>query len=481
MQTVKLFVDDLLPSTIDAQPVIPTFTEFKHTFWPGYQHVAHQAALDAVLTQVAEYVLSDGQRGIKQAMIFMPPRHGKTRSVSRLFPPWLLACNPAISIIMASYGALLAARNSRSVRNLIQLDTYQQQFPYVQISEDTASKSEWDTTADGGVIAAGVGGGITGHGAKLAIIDDVVKSRAVAESEVYRERAIDWYTNDLLTRVEEPGGAIVLMMTRWHAADLAGYLLDNEPDKWHILSLPAIAGDDDAIGRESGTALWPERYPLSVLEDRREKMGEYAFNSVYQQSPLPSKGGLFDTGKIEIIDHIPECTEIVRFYDLAVTAKKHSDYTAAPKLGVLRDETLVILDMYRVQKVMPDVEADIIQNAAIDGRGIRIRMEAEKAGIVQLDYLLRRPELRGYTLDAKAPVGDKYTRAQPFASRVNAGKVKMLRGIWNRALLDEMAVFPMGAHDDQIDALSGAYEMLVNSPILEYSNTTQFYHDYRGV
>jgi predicted phage terminase large subunit-like protein len=144
-----------------------------------------------------------------------------------------------------------------------------------------------------------------------------------------------------------------------------------------------------------------------------------------------------------------------------VTAKKYSDYTVGLKLGILDDETLVILDIYRVQKAMPDVEKAIAQNAAIDGRQTRIRLEAEKAGIVQLDYLLERPDMRGYTIDKKPPVGDKYTRAQPFASRVNGGKVKMVRASWNRAYLDELAVFPMGAHDDQVDASSGAYDMLV--------------------
>jgi len=441
--------------------VIPTFTDFKRQVWSTYVHAPHQQAIDDVLSGVADYVLTQGKRGIKRAMIFMPPRHGKTMSVSRMFPAWLMACNPSLRLIMASYGAILAARNSRTVRNLIQSDSYQQLFPHVQISDDTAAKNEWDTTEGGGAIAAGIGGGITGHGGNLVILDDVVKSRAEAESEVYRERTIDWYINDLLTRIEEPGGAIILMMTRWHMYDLAGYLLENEPGSWHILNLPAIAGDDDMLGREPGTALWEAAYPLDVLEKRREQMGEYAFGALYQQSPMPSKAGLFDVSQIEIIDYDPECTDMVRFYDLAVTAKKHSDYTVGLKMGITKNEDIIILDVYRAQKIMPDVERDIVQNANIDGRKVPIRLEAEKAGIVQLDYLLERPDLRGYTLDKKAPEGDKYTRAQPFASRVNAGKVKARRAAWNRAYLDELAVFPMGAHDDQVDGSSGAYDMLV--------------------
>lgn len=447
---------------VSAAPTIEalTFTDFKRQFWKSYIHKAYHQALDALVTQVADYVLSGGERGVGRAMIFMPPRHGKTRTVSHLFPAWLLSINPKLRLITASYGATLAYRNSRFVRNLIASDDYQATYPNVKLATDSASVNEWDIAEHGGgLIAVGVGGGVTGHGGNVIIIDDVVKSRAEAESATYRQRVKDWYDNDLLTRLEEPGGAIILMMTRWHTDDLAGYLMDSD-EQWHVLSLPAIAGDQDPVGREPGEALWADRYSLDILTERRARMGEYAFASLYQQTPLPPGGRLFDTSKIEIIDYAPVCKQVVRFYDLAVTAKKHSDYTAGMKLGLLEDEKLVILDMYRVQKIMPDVERDIAQNAAIDGRAVHIRLEAEKAGIVQLDYLLRNPAMRGYTLDAKPPEGDKFTRAQPAATRVNNGMVKMIRADWNRALLDELAVFPAGEHDDQVDALSGAYGML---------------------
>lgn len=439
-----------------------SFTEFKRRFWKGYVYAPYHQALDNLLEQVAQYVLTGGREGIGRVMIFMPPRHSKTKHVSHYFPAWLLSIAPHIRLITASYGATLAHRNSRFVRNLIATPEYHSAYPNVKLSEDTASVNEWDIAeTTGGLIAAGVGGGLTGHGANLIVIDDPVKSRAEAESATYRQRLKDWYENDLLTRLEEPGGAIILMNTRWHTDDLAGYLLDSD-DQWQVLSLPALAGSDDPIGREPGEALWADRYTAEILAERRERMGEYAFASLYQQTPLPPGGRLFDTEQIEVIDYVPECREIVRFYDLAVTAKKHSDYTAGARLGITASEDLIIMDMYRVQKVLPDVEKDIVRNAGEDGRTTRIRLEAEKAGIVQLDYLMRNPAMHGYTIDAKPPVGDKFTRAQPFASRVNAGKVKMLRGAWNRPLLDELAVFPAGEHDDQVDALSGAYDAVGN-------------------
>lgn len=446
------------PQSTSVDP--SSFTDFKHRFWRGYVYAPYHQVIDDLLTQVAQYVLSGGAEGIGRAMIFMPPRHSKTKHVSHFFPAWLLSENPELRLITASYGATLAHRNSRFVRNLVASDAYQAAYPHIHLSDDTASVNEWDIAEwGGGLIAAGLGGGLTGHGGNLIIIDDPVKSRAEAESATYRQRMKDWYDNDLLSRLEEPGGAIILMNTRWHMDDLAGYLLDSD-DRWHVLSLPAIAGSDDPAGREPGEALWADRYTLDILNERRARMGEYAFASLYQQTPLPPGGRLFDTSKIEIIDYTPECRRVVRFYDMAVTAKKHSDYTAGMKLGLMEDESLCILDMYRVQKIMPDVERDIAQNAAIDGRACRIILEAEKAGIVQMDYLMRNPAMHGYIVTTAVPVGDKFTRAQPVASRVNAGTVKMVKAHWNRALLDELAVFPSGEHDDQVDGFSGAYTAL---------------------
>jgi len=175
---------------------------------------------------------------------------------------------------------------------------------------------------------------------------------------------------------------------------------------------------------------------------------------------VSDKSGLFNTVNIETIDYEPECIRVVRFYDLAVTAKAKADYTAGIKMGVTHDEQFIILDVFRVQKAPADVMAHIIQNAQIDGASVAIRLEAEKAGIIGLDFLLRDERMRAYTLDAKPPHGDKYTRAAPFASRVNAGRVKMVKAAWNRAYVDELATFPLGANDDQVDATSGAYDML---------------------
>jgi predicted phage terminase large subunit-like protein len=438
-------------------------TAFKKKMWRGYVHTNYQALIDRTLEQVALYIRSGGADGLSRVMIFLPPRKGKTATVSRHFPAWVIGKMPNTRLIMTSYGASLAGRNSRFVRNLIKSDRFQQLFPEVRLAQDTQSTFEWDiANFDGGMIAAGVGGGITGHGANLIIIDDPIKSRAEAESAVYRQNIKDWYNDDLSTRLEEPGGAIVIIQTRWHQDDLSGWLLDSHNDNWHVLSLPEIAEKDDPLGRNPGEVLWPERYSIDWVLGRQESLGEYSFASLYQQRPIPAGGGLFDALQIKIINEseAPKCIQVVRFYDLAVTVKKTSDYTVGFKLGVTADEQFVIQHVWRVRKEAPDVQEGIVQNAAVDGQNVAIRLEAENAGISQLGYLLRDSRLRGHQIDAKPPIGDKYTRAGPAASRVNNGRVLMVRGTWNQAVLDEFAVFPNGKHDDIVDGFSGAYEML---------------------
>lgn len=446
------------PSYADQTPV--SFSQFKRRVYSAYVETAYQRALDEKLEQVARYVASEGREGIGRLMIFMPPRHSKTLNVSKLFPAWFIGGNPDKRMITASYGATLATRNSRTVRNLIRSKPYREIFPGIELAHDSSSASEWDIQDhEGGMIAAGVGGGITGHGAHLFVIDDPIKSRSEAESLTYRDNLKEWY-GDAYTRLQQPGGAVILMHTRWHEDDLAGYLQHNSTDDWTILSFPALAEDNDPLGRQAGEALWPERYGVEVLNKIAETLGEYRFSAEYQQQPQPKSGNLFDTQLIKVVDYVPECTHVVRFYDLAVTTKKKSDYTVGFKMGITVQQEPVILDVWRAQLPAPDIQDAIAQNAAIDGKAVPIRLEAEKAGIIELDYLLRDPRLHGYRIDAVPPEGDKYTRAGPFAVRVKAKKVLMVKAQWNRAYLDELSVFPSGAHDDQVDATSGAWDML---------------------
>ncbi len=429
-------------------------------------------------------------------MLFAPPRHTKSELVSRRLPAYIHGVYPDAAVMGASYSADLAMRMNRDTQRIIDSPEYQRLFPETQLfgkNVRNGADGSWLRNSDifeivdhrGVYRGAGVGGGLTGMGFDFGIVDDPLKDRAQANSVTIRQNLWDWFTSVFYTR-QQPNAGILITLTRWHADDLAGRILrlmqeSDIADEWTIVNLPAIATHDlhPDDPRAVGEALWPQRYPLEYLAKVKAN-NAFEFEALYQQNPLSQSGGLFDVDQIEMIDVAPACKRIVRFYDLAVTAKSSADFTAGGLLGITDDERPVILGMYRAQKEFPDVEQDIITNAHNDGTAVHIRLEAEKAGIIGLSYLLRRPELHGYTIDAKPPVGDKFTRAQPFATRVNNRRVLMVRGAWNQALKDEMAMFGAhAAHDDQVDTLSGAWDML-SEPPKTITTVKSPLSDYRG-
>lgn len=219
-------------------------------------------------------------------MIFMPPRHGKSELASVRLPAWYIGQHPEREIICASYAAKLAVDFGRQVRNIIASPEYGVLFD-TELAQDSEARDRWNTNKGGGYVAAGIGGGITGHGAHLLSIDDPVKDRADAESETMREAVWNWYRSVAYPRLM-PNAAIVLTMTRWQEDDLAGRLLNQMADggeQWDVLSLPAINAD--------GTALWSESYPRPVLDQIRSVIGEYDWSALYQQQPRPPGGGFF--------------------------------------------------------------------------------------------------------------------------------------------------------------------------------------------
>ncbi|SDM20278.1 terminase large subunit domain-containing protein [Halarsenatibacter silvermanii] len=224
------------------------------------------------------------ERGeIDKLMIFMPPRHGKSEVASKKFPAWYLGRHPDREIILTSYAADLAYDFSRIARNTL----WEQGLNIFgkELASDSKAVKKWNIEGyRGGLAAAGVGGPITGRGADVAIIDDPVKNWEEAASEVYREKVWNWYQTVLRTRLS-PGGAIVLIMTRWHEDDLAGRLLEREAKKWEIINFPAIAEEKDILGREIGEVLWPDRYPQESIMDIKGTMLDRLFASLYQQKP----------------------------------------------------------------------------------------------------------------------------------------------------------------------------------------------------
>lgn len=286
------------------------------------------------------------------------------------------------------------------------------------------------------------------------IIDDPHKADE-ARSDVVRQGVIDWFQNTLESRRNSPDTPIILIMQRLHERDLSGWLLDGgNGEAWDHVCLPAIQAD--------GTALWPEKHTIDELR-RMERASPYVFAGQYLQRPAPPEGGIIKPDQIAVIDALPaESIAWVRGWDMA--ASVGGDYTAGARLGRLPDGRYIIGDMVRLRCAPDERDAALMNTASRDGPAVRISLPQDpgQAGKTQALYLTRK--LAGYRVTTSPESGDKITRAEPLAAQINVGNVLMLRGAWNNELVDEMRLFPNGAHDDQVDALSRAFAELIAPP-----------------
>lgn len=442
---------------IAAQHSLTAFATLTH---PNYVAGWHHRLIADALSDVAA-------GNCKLLAISMPPRHGKSELASVRFAPWLLTQRPRASVISATYSGDFADDLGRKARGVLELPIYGAMWPGSRLAADNRAVSRWQTVSGGSYYAVGVGGPLTGRGADILLIDDPHKNREEAESQTMRERVWDWFRSTAYTRLEK-NGAVVIIMTRWHEDDLVGRCLaTGEP--WRVLSLPAIA-EEDEVQRKRGEALWPQKYDVEVLEQIRRTVGEREWSALYQQRPAPLEGGLFKPDKIQIIDALPAGATLVRAWDLGATANG-GDPTAGGLLGQLSDGRFVIGDMVRLQASAEDVVAIVKATASRDGHHAEIHLPQDpgQAGKAQVQYLTR--ELVGYIVKSSPETGSKVLRAEPLAAQVNVGNVLMVRGPWNQSLLDEMRVFPNGAHDDQVDCLSrgfGAFYAPNSTGILDF-------------
>ncbi len=398
----------------------------------------------------------------KRLIINIPPRYSKTELAVVNFIAWALGRVPDAEFIHTSYSSTLAVNNGAAVRGMLQHEAFRAIFPEVALADE--ARAHWTTTAGGVMYATGAGGTITGFGAGkhrdgfggAIIIDDPHKADE-ARSDVIRQGVIDWFQNTLESRRNSPDTPIILIMQRLHEKDLAGWLLEGgNGETWEHLCLSAWADARDTV------PLWPEKHSADDLR-RMEKAAPYTFAGQYRQRPAPLEGGIFKPGQLQVIDALPAGRiEWCRAWDLA-SVDRGGDYTAGGKLGKLPDGRLVIGGMERDQ-VGPDERDALMRNtAARDGRGVRISIPQDpgQAGKTQILALTRM--LAGHMVHSSPETGDKVTRAEPLASQVNVGNVLMLRGAWNDPLIEEMRLFPNGAFDDQIDALSRAYAQLLGA------------------
>lgn len=413
-------------------------------------------------------------QGGGRLLVSMPPRHGKSLLCSRWTPVWFLELFPKRRVLLASYGAQFAAEWGRKVRNTLR-DHADRLM--VGLAQDSKAVDHWNTVEGGGMSTAGVGGPLTGRGADLLIVDDPVKDSEEARSEVKREKVWEWWRETAYTRIE-PGGTVIVIMTRWHEDDLVGRILANDGDLWHHLCLPALAEDDDPLGRAEGECLWQDRFDADDLASIRDRIGTHAFAALYQQRPAPLGGGMFrsshfrywrDEGEHYVLvtgtnaDGGPVTHRVLKSQcryiqtcDTAMTEKQTSDYTVIATFAITPLNHLLIVDLRRERLEVPD-QWPFVRNAIADARKrpgylySAVEDKGSGVGLLQLGRKLGVP-MRALKADR-----DKVTRATPASVWYENGMVyHPADAPWLADFEHELLSFPNGAHDDQVDVLAYA-------------------------
>lgn len=416
------------------------------------------------------------ERGeIERLMIFMPPRHSKSQTVTETLPSYFIGKDPTRRVIEVSYSQTFAQKFGNSNRRKV--NEFGKPIFGITLDKTNNSKTNWSVEGQpGGMISVGLGGAITGEGADLLLVDDVVKNRKEADSETMRNRIWDEWTSTLLTRLH-PGGRIIVIMTRWHEDDLAGRILaqaEENGEHWEIINLPCEAEENDPLGREPGEPLWPERFGKDWMEKKKKAVGSRDWDSLFQQHPRPqSLVRMLNPAWFEIVNDYPRKARQVRYWDLAATEVKPGrdpDWTAGGRVGEL-DGIYYVVDIRRTRSTPKGVEDLVKQTAELDTVKITIHMEQEpgSSGVNTIDHY-RRNILKGYSFYADKKTSNKVERALPLSSAAEAGNVKLVRGPWNKEFLDEAEQFPGGKHDDMVDVVSGAIAMLSNAKfgLLDY-------------
>lgn len=405
---------------------------------PAYTPADHHALIAEKLERVA-----NGE--IKRLMICMPPRHGKSELASRRFPAWYLGRNPDKKIIAASYNSDLSTDFGREVRNIVGSEEYQCLFD-VKLAADSQAANRWHTDQKGMYVAAGVGTAITGRGADILLIDDPFKDRQEADSEVRRETVWNWYTSTAYTRLM-PGGAVIVINTRWHDDDLSGRLIDqmsSDGDRWEVLSLPAINDD--------GEALWPAWYPIERLGEIRSVLPARDWNSLYQQNPVPDDGDYFKSAWFGEYEKLPNELSFYGASDCAVT-DGDGDFTEHGIFGIDNNKNIYVTAWWRGQTtadVWIESQCDLILKYS------PVMWFGEK-GVIQRaiePYMVQRMTERNAfcRMEWLPSTADKATRARPIQGMASMGKIFFPKNAsWKGDMLSQLLRFPAGKYDDAVD------------------------------
>jgi predicted phage terminase large subunit-like protein len=401
-------------------------------------------------------------------IINIPPRNLKSISASVAFPAFALGRNPATEILCVSYGQELANKLALDTRRVMESAAFREIFPSTRIASDRTAVHDFETTRGGGRMATSTGGVLTGRGADIIIIDDPIKpDEALSESQ--REAVKVWFTNTLLSRLnQKETGAIVLIMQRVHEDDLAGYLLGS--GNWKVVSLPAIAVDRERHlirtpwgttehVREPGELLHPERESLKVLQEYRTALGEFTWSAQFQQAPVPLGGGMIKEAWWGTYEKAPQSFDLViQSWDTANKATELSDYSVCTTWG-FKGGTIYLLHVFRERLDYPDLKRAVVARRD-QWKPHRVLIEDQASG-TQLIQDLRSEGV--YQVTGVTPKGDKVMRMHTQSAAIEAGKVLLpAQASWKADYLAELSAFPKGRHDDQADSTSQALEYLLN-------------------
>ena len=424
------------------------FIKFVERVWPVFISGRHHKRMAEAFERVA--------RGeCKRLIINMPPRHTKSEFASYMLPAWFLGKFPGKKVIQTSHTAELAVGFGRKVRNLVDSEVYKSIFPDLSLQADSKAAGRWNTSSGGDYFAIGVGGAVTGKGADLLIIDDPHSEQeaamAATNPDIY-DKVYEWYTSGPRQRLQ-PGGAIVIVMTRWAQRDLTGQVLKASAqrggEEWEVIEFPAIL--------PSGNPLWPEFWSQVELEALREELPNAKWQAQYQQNPVGNESAIVkrDWWKWWDKDDPPRCEFVLQTWDTAFEKHQRADFSAGTTWGVWYNEednntaNIILLNTYKKRVEWVELKRDVLeQYREFDPDGVLIEKKATGAPLI---YELRS---MGIPVQEYTPSKgqDKIARLNSVSDIIASGKVWVPRTRWAEELVDEIAAFPSGEHDDLVDA-----------------------------
>jgi len=446
---------ELAARELARQKLIALIRRDDSSYLPGWVH--HDIA--ARLEQFSRDVVAQKS---PRLILMLPPRSGKSTLASHYFPAWHLGHHPKHEVIITSHTATLAMKFSRKIRELLRTPSYQKVFEGTQLDPNTQSLENWQTTKKGGLLAAGVGGGILGSGCHVLVVDDPVKNAEEGTSESTKESIWEWFATTALTRLA-PGGGVLVIMQRWAPDDLAGMLyqkgVDGEGDVYEVVRYPAIAEKDERY-RKEGDALHPERYDLKQLEALRLALDPWMWSALYQQAPTMEEGDFFKREDISLYEEyeLPRELSYYSTWDFALSKKERADYTVGLAAGVDVHGDIWVVDLRRDRWDAFEIVEQILDM----WQSLPFELMGAEEGQIKLalgPYLAQQVDeqnLHDFQLEPLKPGRkDKVTRARSIQGLMRKRKVHFPReAAWRKQLVQELTEFPNGTHDDQVDVLA---------------------------